>query len=454
MVPPKQNKPVALWHGRVISEGRFFSHVHEISQSLPAAVCGLNLCEDRYRFLVAFLALQLRGQRTVLPPNQTEKVIAELIDRYPSAYLLTDPEDRRDAAAERFVVAPDVDDPGRNRMAQPPVVRSDPIVAISYTSGSTGLPVGHEKSWGVFQKGAELALKSLDLKYRSWTVVATVPPQHMYGLETSIVWPFFSDLVMDAGRPFFPEDIRRTLTSSPFPCLLVSTPCHLKACIESDIRWGNVAMVLSSTAAMDEALAEKVEQRFEAPLYELFGSTETLSFAWRHSVEQQRWRLYSGMELTEQDGCVLLQGGHLPGAVPLDDLLAIHSEHEFSVVGRRSGIIKIGGKRSSLAELNRRLTDIEGVEDGLFFNRNDDASTHRLGAIVVSELPRSMIVQALRCSLDELFLPRPMLFVDRIPRNALGKVVKAELERLIAVSSGGTGHVADSTPPTAAEVRN
>lgn len=436
LVPTKQNKPVALWQGRMISNGQFFSHVQEIGRALPVAGCGLNLCEDRYRFLVAFFALLMRSQRTVLPPNHTEKVIAELIDRYSSAYLLTDPESGFATDSKRFVVAPNTAGQGWNRRVRPPVFRTDQVAAISHTSGSTGLPVGHEKSWDVFQKGAESALQSLGLAHRSWTVVATVPPQHMYGLETSIFWPLFSDLVMDAGRPFFPEDIRRTLTFSLFPCLLVSTPCHLKACIDSAVCWDNVAMVLSSTAPMSEALAERVEQRFGAPLYELFGSTETLSFAWRRPVEQQRWRLYSGMELSEQDGCVLLQGGHLARPVLLDDLLELHSEREFSVIGRRSGIIKIGGKRSSLAELNRRLTDIDGIEDGLFFTRNNDAATPRLGAIVVSGLSRSMIVQMLRRSLDDLFLPRLILYADRIPRNAVGKVVKAELERLIAAQTG------------------
>jgi acyl-coenzyme A synthetase/AMP-(fatty) acid ligase len=428
----ERDKPAALWQGRLISEDRFFQHVQKMGGALPVADCGLNLCEDRYRFLVAFFALLIRGQHAVLPSSQTERVIGELIERYPSAYLLTDPENSYDSDAKSVVVAPNIDDDGRNRRMRAPAFGSDQVAAVNFTSGSTGLPVGHEKSWYVFRKGAELALESLALKHRSWTVVATVPPQHMYGLETSIFWPLFSDLVMDAGRPFFPEDIRRTLLDSPFPCLLVSTPCHLKACIESGVRWDNAARVLSSTAPMSEDLAERVEEAFDAPLYELFGSTETLSFAWRRPVEQHRWRLYSGMKLKECDGHVLLQGGHLPDPVALDDLLKIHSNDEFSIIERRSGIIKIGGKRSSIAELNRRLTDIDGIMDGLFFTPDDDAAKHRLGAIVVSELSRPVILRELRRSLDGLFLPRPILYVDRIPRNAVGKVVKAELERLIA----------------------
>jgi acyl-coenzyme A synthetase/AMP-(fatty) acid ligase len=46
-------------------------------------------------------------------------------------------------------------------------------------------------------------------------------------------------------------------------------------------------------------------------------------------------------------------------------------------------------------------------------------------------LPKSAIMQSLRASLDEVFLPRPLLIVDRIPRNAVGKVVRSELERLL-----------------------
>jgi len=47
-------------------------------------------------------------------------------------------------------------------------------------------------------------------------------------------------------------------------------------------------------------------------------------------------------------------------------------------------------------------------------------------------------VRALRERIDPLFLPRPLLFVDALPRNGTGKLPRAALDALIAQISEGT----------------
>src|SRR5690606_3770180 len=62
-------RTVAFDAGGAVSLDTFFAHVRGLARRLPEAGHAINLCEDRYRFLVAFCAVALRGQTTLLPPS-------------------------------------------------------------------------------------------------------------------------------------------------------------------------------------------------------------------------------------------------------------------------------------------------------------------------------------------------------------------------------------------------
>jgi acyl-coenzyme A synthetase/AMP-(fatty) acid ligase len=258
------------------------------------------------------------------------------------------------------------------------------------------------------------------------TLVSTVPPQHMYGLETSLFWVLFSDLTIHNSRPFYPEDIRLTLQSLPKP-VLISTPTHLKSCVHTQSSWADMTLILSSTAPLAMELAEQIEQRFHAPLREVYGSTETLSFATRRAHISPLWQPYQGVALYRKEEQFFVQGGHLTQAVALDDNFEITASGLFRNLGRATDLIKIGGKRASLTELNRILTQLPEVNDGVFFK----VKNGRLAALVVSPLSKNEIIAELKPAIDAVFLPRMIYQVAKLPRNDTGKIIKAELEYLI-----------------------
>jgi acyl-coenzyme A synthetase/AMP-(fatty) acid ligase len=72
-----------------------------------------------------------------------------------------------------------------------------------------------------------------------FAVVATVPPQHIYGIEMSVLLPLLGDVQVHSGRPFFPSDIASALEQMPEPRVLVTTPVHLRALVESGVRCRN-----------------------------------------------------------------------------------------------------------------------------------------------------------------------------------------------------------------------
>src|SRR6476659_10883757 len=76
-------------HGAV-PLGRFLAQVRGVAAVLPAGRHAINLCEDRYRFLVAFCAVAVRGQTTLLPPSRAPAVIADELRRHADSYCIGD----------------------------------------------------------------------------------------------------------------------------------------------------------------------------------------------------------------------------------------------------------------------------------------------------------------------------------------------------------------------------
>jgi acyl-coenzyme A synthetase/AMP-(fatty) acid ligase len=191
--------------------------------------------------------------------------------------------------------------------------------------------------------------------------------------------------------------------------------------------------VLSATDTLSEKLAYETDSILGASPHEIYGSTETLSFACRETLRESLWKPYAKIRLV-QDGADLtyLDSPHLQAPALLHDTFKVEADGRFAVLGRHSDMVKIGGKRASLTELNRRLKDIAGVEDGFFFVQVGAFSEDRLAAVVVSQLDKQCIWERLQANVDKIFLPRNVYSVATIPRNEAGKLAKAEMEKLLA----------------------
>ncbi len=410
---------IAWRRGQAITQTHFLHDVRQITRHLPKTRFIFNLCEDRYLFLAAFAAVGVAGQTNLLPSSRASLHLQRLAVDYPDSWQMGDDD------IQSWL---DVDTPGAEISAMPELP-SEQIMAIAFTSGTTGHAKPNLKTWGELVSGARQARQRFGFN-ANLCIVATVPPQHMYGLETSIMSTLASGVSIHGGRPFFPEDVRAALASVPAPRVLVTTPIHLQACIKADMRWPQPAFLISATAPLSATLAAQAEAAFNAPVLEIYGCTEAGSIASRRTVEGDLWRLYDGFVL--RDG--LLCGAHLSEPTPLNDWIEIASETRFKLLGRREDVVNIAGKRSSLGYLNHQLQEIPGVVEGVFLLPDAlDGDARRLAAVVVApSLSERQLLDALAQRLDPLFLPRPLLKVAALPRNDTGKVTQEALVALIA----------------------
>ena len=186
--------------GAAITVAQFLHDVEKLAQQLPDRHYILNLCTDRYRFSVGFAAALLRGQTSLPLLNYTASFVAHLGLSYPDLYCLADGEvDFPDVTVLHFPTLPQID----LELRAIPSIQSAQRAALVFTSGSTGHPVAHAKSWGSLCKGATAEAASLHIVPDcGMAVFGTVPAQHMYGLESSMLLAMHNGLALVAERPF------------------------------------------------------------------------------------------------------------------------------------------------------------------------------------------------------------------------------------------------------------
>jgi acyl-coenzyme A synthetase/AMP-(fatty) acid ligase len=323
-----------------------------------------------------------------------------------------------------------------------PTIDDDALVAIGFTSGSTGAPKPNAKTWRSFRTSTAQNLAALAGLWPDDAVVhavATVPPQHMYGMEMSVLLPLLGNVAVHGVRPFFPQDIAQALHEANAPRLLVTTPVHLRALVESGVVLPPLAGIVTATAPLSRELAIAAEAAFGCEVREVFGSTETCVIARRRTACEDAWTPLPGVRVIPQPDGTLVQAAHLPQGVILADLMELvengrDSDGRFLLRGRQSDLLEIAGKRASLGDLTRRLLAIPGVEDGVVFQLDgaDRNGVQRIAALVVAPgLSEAGILQALRGSIDPVFLPRRLQRVGSLPRSDTGKLPRAALLQLL-----------------------
>lgn len=426
-----------LWRdGLPISRGALLGQVRRTAAGLPQRTHVANLCRDRHAFIVALLAAVSRGQLTVLPNDRAPATLWALSKRYPGLYALSDAGEPS-LSLEVYPVSLDAD----GSEASVPLIDADQVVAEVFTSGSTGQPTALSKTWRLLSTTGGLIEARLGFPDGA-TIVATVPPQHMYGLETSVFWPLFGTASVHADRPFYPADIRECLAGVPGPRILVTTPVHLRALVSSCPELPPIAKIISATAPLATELAAQAECLYGAPVHEIFGFSEAGTIATRRTVEQEAWTLCNGLTVSRHGADQLLDAPHYPRPVPFNDIVEVRSPTEFVLLGRNADTVNIAGKRASLSALNLALGRIEGVDDGAFYlpaSSADDRVVRLVAFVVAPDRALADIKRELGRRIDPAFMPRRLYRTERLPRAESGKLPNSALAELYRCFSGGRG---------------
>lgn len=420
--------PVAVLNGRVISRSQFWCDVESIRKTLKNNRYVINDCKNRYAFLVSFVASLVNKQISLFPPSRADSIIEPVVEEYPDLYCITD----------QFLELELIDTVnfdfsclGKDLPGKAISVAQEQVALIAFTSGTTGAPKCYTKTWGGFLHEAKVAGISLGLDVKSVDrCIATIPAQHMYGFIASIMVPLYYGITIESNTPFYAEDIRKDLDARLETAMLVTTPIQLKNCLQDCDHLNHLDFILSSAAPLDANTSLQAEEKFSVPIYEFYGSTETGAIAFREQNKTESWQSFNDISLKQVGEWLEVSAPYLKQPQLIQDYVEVLSNRHFIFKGRAAEIIKVSGKRTSLNELNKVLLEIEGVLDGTFYQFDAERDGRLTVMAVVNDLDKRALHQALQGKMDEVFLPKKIIFLDRLPRTQSGKLPLNEIEKM------------------------
>tara|TARA_R100001143_G_scaffold56064_1_gene52470 strand:+ start:4979 stop:6559 length:1581 start_codon:yes stop_codon:yes gene_type:complete len=428
-------QPIVLRQGVPIWREDITRRSHALALLLKAQPPGpvIPLFRRVGDLMVGLMAAQQVGRAVILPNDEAVSAVRLVMADNPGALVLCAPNETVYHEFAPLIVDIDSFDISE---AAPEIDWRDDAAVILYTSGTTGRPVAHCHGRDFIQAAMAAWRDAIVPDAHPTTLVATVPGQHMFGLESAVLLPLGCPWVtVLEERPFYPTDIVRVLESVPNRRVLITTPLHLRALLEQKIALPEIYRIVTATAPLAPELAIAAEAACGAQVIEVFGSTETGMIATRKTARATSYTVRSDTIVTLNDAGTgaLVNAPHFKWPVSLQDRLQLTPEG-FQVLGRGQDMVKVAGKRASMSGLSAILSALPGVKDGVFTMGKEESpgSPARPVAVVVAPtLSAHDIQQALRQEIPSAFVPRRIIFTDQIPRTSLGKVQSQALMALI-----------------------
>lgn len=321
-----------------------------------------------------------------------------------------------------------------------------------FTSGTTGVPVRHTHPFAMLDKGADKWAAMIGAPGEAKTLVCTVPPQHMYGLEASIMLPLSNpDFAVYDVRPFFAANVAEALNTVSGHRVLVSTPTHLDLLVREEVSLPPIFAIVSATTALDSDLARAVESKFQTRVVEVFGTTETGLIGTREPAREDAFLPREDVEISFEDRRMNVISRWRTVALTIDDTIEASGEG-FRHIGRGDDLINVAGKRASLSGLTRALKRLDGVRDGAFVMPDGDpaarAPQRPVAFCVAPGMNADQVRRALRKSIAPAFVPRRIVLLDEIPRTRVGKPHIAAMMAMLG-DRGVTFSIPDDHPSLA-----
>ena len=435
------DRPLFLTDHTVISGWAFLRAAHQIAALLPDQPV-VPVCSSISHFTLLFAATLLRGQYVLLSSERNPTRLVDLAREHNALCVSVEGDAESELLPLGGLMVPDtlavLPAAVPVGVCANPVIRPDALVALVFTSGSTGQPVGHRKYWGGLVTRSVTARVLLDPEDAPACLVGTVPPYHMYGFEALVLQCLNTRVTVVAAGCGYPADWQASLNRAFAPRILVTTPLQLRALLRSGLALPPIRRVVSASAPLAPDLAAEAEVALATEVTEIYGSTETGSMAIRRTVGGPEWQWYKGVVLNmTAEGVEISAPGVL--SYVLADFIQTRDDGKFLLLGRVNDVVKLGGKRTSLAALNATLNAIPGVEDGAFLPPESSATNFlaRMQVFAVSSTQSAQsILLALREQIEPVFLPRSVRLVPALPRNAVGKLTIQALRTMAGQISG------------------
>jgi acyl-CoA synthetase (AMP-forming)/AMP-acid ligase II len=435
------------------------------------------LCRNHHWFIEATVACSKLGAHTVfLNTAFAGPQVAEVLERERPAAVICDQEfellfEATPAPRGRYVAFADAPGPAGATLEgliaagseRPPAPPTTPGRTVILTSGTTGAPKGANRTSPDSLGPAAGFLSTIPLRARETTMIAA-PLFHSWGLAHMLLGTALSATLV-LRRRFDPEGTLRALAGTGASTLAV-VPVMLQRILElgpeaiGRYDLSELRVIAASGSALPGPLAQRVLDAFGEKLYNLYGSTEV---AWATIATPEDLRSApgtagrpprgtvvkifdeDGRELPEGDsgrifvGSELLFDGYTGGGDKLrhgslmstGDVGHFNAAGRLFVDGRDDDMIVSGGENVFPSEVEDLLAGVPGIREVAVIGVADEEFGQRLQAFAVLDegavIGERELQSHVKRNLARYKVPRQVVFLEELPRNATGKVLRREL---------------------------
>lgn len=380
-------------------------------------------CDDRYHFAAGLLGAWAAGRQVVLPPNTQPATLATWTERGGALLIHDRPAQAEGQCLCSWMAAAAASGPAQLRL---PALGEDAVLVA--TSGSTGPSQCFPKTLGQLLDEVSVHAELFAIG-RNARILVTAPPHHIYGLLFGVLLPLRAGAAFLRRTALFPEAVIEAVARLG-ATHVVSVPAHLSA-VAAAGPLPKVVRVFSSGAPLPASTSLRLAAA-GWPVTEIFGSSETGGMAWREAAGVP-WRALPGVRAAVGEGGRLEVDGpflHPDQARPfVTGDLAREVPGGFELLGRADGVVKAGGKRVSLGEVEERARGVAGVSDAAALGQDGGGARGQevwlavAGAGVTPEAIRDELARWL----DPLAMPRRIRVLPSLPRQETGKLPRADL---------------------------
>jgi acyl-CoA synthetase (AMP-forming)/AMP-acid ligase II len=349
---------------------------------------------------------------------------------------------------------------GDERPLEPPAEHGRVVIL---TSGTTGTPKGAKRKQPDSMEPLAAMFSKIPLRAHETTVIAA-PMFHSWGFgHFTLAMPLASTIVLP--RRFEAEATLRAIAYHRASALAV-VPVMLQRIMElppetiARYDLSSLRIISASGSVLPGELATRVMDTFGDVLYNLYGSTEV---AWATIATPADLRAAPGtagrpplgtvVKLLDSDGREVSTGERgrifaanemvfegytggggkeiVGGLMSTGDMGHFDAAGRLFVDGRDDEMIVSGGENVFPREVEDLLADHEEIEEAAVIGVPDEQFGQRLKAFVVpragAALDEQTIQEYVKQNLARYKVPREVVFVAELPRNATGKVLKREL---------------------------
>jgi acyl-coenzyme A synthetase/AMP-(fatty) acid ligase len=430
--PQEEQRPYTEKH----SYGALHQMARGLAVQMRAAAEAKPVClcsEDRAVVVAALLASLHTGIPLILPHGDAAATLDDLRVEMPYRAAIVDTEADLCLPSEVTALVADAaadaaGAPGGEGALEARLTPDSPWVYL-FTGGSTG----RSKIWT--KTPTNLLAESAYLAERfkvtpADRILSTAPPKHIYGILYSVLMPLLGGAQVCAATPAFPHEILAQLDQSK-ATILVSLPVHYRSLKAQTYGDHHLRLAFSSAGPLDPADGEAFSAATNAPLYEIYGSTETGGIAsrCRHKGETDLTP-FAPVRVDVENGCALASSAFISPDLPRDekgrfllaDRLEATAAGTLRLLGRSDGIVKVGGKRVDLEMVREALKGRKGIIDAVVFNLPGEAGREtEIVAVVEGQAEAADLRHALQGTLEPQALPRRIKVVSQMPMLPTGK---------------------------------